>query len=535
MNEGASMSGSRVDAGQSPRPALKRARRSSDCLDDSDSDDHRGQPAEPASSWVENTMPDGPQSFEETFGWCDYILGQLEHKFKSLPLPCKSRNLHIMLTSSYSGMGMSEIAACVLQSVMFELGYRVDLQTHSQCDNDEACLSLARANHVFRDLTERVDDDLWASLCKLQEKHCQRLSETLAGTPKQAMRAATAAAGDGFLQEACLLLDNNLDKFRLTAECHECGWGATCAWAPPQKAGSLWVEAAGNTCTPFSSRGKLTGFLDAQSLPAFVWAFSLKAASAAGRRLDVVLNECVPGFPAEAFFRAVWPQAQIFSMVFSPTELGLPVNRQRRYTLVLPNPTSPLYGKIPFNPSFFRSVAFRRLQLKGSVYLQAPTNLVNDFIDGLAEIKNLPPCPEGHHHGFQAVMATGKRMRMLSHLDVVRERMGDLDANADIAQTPSFSRAMLVVPTFMRNSVIYNFAAGREFLTLELLSAQGVPYFLPDDNPFVREMPHDFLNELAQIPSKKLRSICGNSMNMAQVGSVMAMIFMFATRVELHS
>ena len=138
-----------------------------------------------------------------------------------------------------------------------------------------------------------------------EEKHAQELQARLKGQPKAASRSIVTDAGNRFLQEACLLLQSNLDKFNLTAECSECG--AQCAWAPPQKAGSL--EAGGNTCTPWSCRGKLAGWLDPQSLPALVWVFSLKAASETGKGPDVVLNECVPLFPAEEFFRAVWPQA----------------------------------------------------------------------------------------------------------------------------------------------------------------------------------------------------------------------------------
>ena len=221
-------------------------------------------------------------------------------------------------------------------------------------------------------------------------------------------------------------------------------------------------------------------------------------------------------------------------MVFSPIDLGLPVNRSRRYTLVFPSPASPLYGKVLFNKDFFQPLVFRRLLLKGSVYLKAPQNLVDGLVDQMAEAKGLPPRPPGHHYGFQAAMPTGERMRMLTHLEKVQETMlCDLDVNAEIAQNPGYSKSMSIVPTLVRNSVIYNFQADREFLVLELLASQGLPYFLPDEHPFTREMPGEFLNELAKIPDRKLKCICGNAMNMAQVGSVIAMIFMFATRQEL--
>ena len=77
--------------------------------------------------------------------------------------------------------------------------------------------------------------------------------------------------------------------------------------------------------------------------------------------------------------------------------------------------------------------------------------------------------------------------------------------------------------------------AQRYFRLQELLAAQGLQYFLSRDVPLVMMMPDEqFLDKVANIEKRSLQSMCGTSMHVAQVGSLLAIIFMFLARKKLE-
>lgn len=396
-------------------PSLKRSRLSLDVEDFGNLDECEKGVAEvpkPRGSASSGSLdlPLGPRTYVDTFGWPQETLSRALEQLQEdeVVSPFRSPKFGVKFTSSYTGMGMAEVAALVVKDVLAKAaGITVNVDWHAQADTSVECQSLHASKHVFSDLGDRVADDVWEQLCDLQARHSEVLiAKTEAG--EGLSRAQIKLAGDRFLKEACSLLNSSRDRFRDRAPCVQCN--RMCKWAPPPATkAEIWVEVAGNTCTPWSHRGKSWGWLDLQSLPALVWAFSLKFTES---QPDVIINECVPSFPAEVFFSQVFPGAVVRSTTFSPVDLGMPVNRLRRYTLVFPKQASPLFGQVPWDAQILSDFAFRRLHLKGSVYFQAPPELVKEFMDELAEAKKMPPRHGGKTYACEAVMPSGDKIRM---------------------------------------------------------------------------------------------------------------------------
>ena len=80
---------------------------------------------------------------------------------------------------------------------------------------------------------------------------------------------------------------------------------------------------------------------------------------------------------------------------------------------------------------------------------------------------------------------------------------------------------MAVVPTLVRNSVIFNLNQKRLFLTGELMAAQGLPMYL--DRPMINVRPAVWEKLLNQ-PDSEMRKMLGNSMHLAQIGCCLAVV-----------
>ena len=295
------------------------------------------------------------------------------------------------------------------------------------------------APHVFGDLQERVDKRLWTKLCRLQQKFIRKAEAAAEksasskgqgrGRGKRCDKATNLQElGDKFLHAAAKLLDDNMNYFKKSGACLKCG--QTCCWTPRQGDSetaavpeAIWVEAAGNTCTPWSSRGSRKGWLDEESSVALVWAWSLKAG---GQSPDAVINENMPAWPAEKLWHLVWPSCVVMSETFSPCDMGVPCNRVRRYTVVLPQQ---------------------------------------------GRLKTMAPLSE-KCHDCKSVLASGDRVRLDAHL---AQMDGFQDVSVDITQNVGHTAAVSVLPTIIKNSKLFCARAGRIFLPKETFCCNGVP------------------------------------------------------------
>ena len=261
-------------------------------------------------------LPDGPVCFEDLFEWRNDVVRRVIQHWRLRNLSTSEKKIRLHLTTAYSGVGFGEAAAAMVADAFNKLSlFKVEVVLHSQTEIDAACQEVLSAPHVFVDLCHRVDTHVLTTLKKMQEQKRKRLQEDPS--------LSKEALGREFLKEAVAYL-NSLGPgvFCTSAWCCKCN--AYCEWAPrvgTSEAGliELWLELAGNTCTPWSARGKGFGYLDEASIPSFIWAFSLKKTR---RPPDALVNECTPRWPAEEFFSEVFDDPVVESAVFSPTNMG---------------------------------------------------------------------------------------------------------------------------------------------------------------------------------------------------------------------
>ena len=197
------------------------------------------------------------------------------------------------------------------------------------------------------------------------------------------------------------------------------------------------------------------------------------------------------------------------------------MNRPRKYTVVTINEKMKKSG-YEFGEDLLRKVAYRKLVANGSIFLRAPEDKVKEFHDVLARKRSIQPRLNGKGYKCTAIMDTGDRLRLDRYREqLIREmpRDFDWDVTADATQQPPFSKAQRAVPTVIKNSNMYNFKAERFSLPPELLATQGVP--MEEDDPnFKLEIPLPLL-ELSKSSGAILKSVTGNGMNIAQVGTAL--------------
>lgn len=205
------------------------------------------------------------------------------------------------------------------------------------------------------------------------------------------------------------------------------------------------------------------------------------------------------------------------------------MNRTRKYTLVTIDELLKK-GRYAFDEQLLRTLAFRSLELNGSVFLRASKSDIDAYVDVLAERRKLPPRADGKRYRMVAVMDTGERLRLEQYRSELTQTMPvdfDWDVIADTAQAPPFSKAQTFLPTVIKNSHMFSFKADRFLLPSELLCAHGVP-MEDDESRFKEGIPEELVSMCRNVPSRKAMSMVGNSMCLPQVGAVICVAILNA-------
>ena len=186
-----------------------------------------------------------------------------------------------------------------------------------------------------------------------------------------------------------------------------------------------------------------------------------------------------------------------------------------------------------FNAETLQRVAFRTLEIKGSVFLRADAAAVDSFVGKLAERRKVQPRGSGKQYKCIAVMDSGDRIRIEAYRQELIKSMPegalesfDWDKTVDATQAPPFGKAQDFLPTIIKNSHMYNFKAERFFLPQELLCAQGIP-MASDDARYKQGIPAPLLTLCELFPEKSM-SMIGNSMHLCQVGTAFGIALMNA-------
>ena len=182
---------------------------------------------------------------------------------------------------------------------------------------------------------------------------------------------ATVRLGILLVEELCKELEN--------IEFNELDWCLQheqfCPISPrsnPELKDALWIEAAGNTCCPWSVMSDLSGWLDGSTLPFLVWCYSCRFYEP-----DQILQENVAGFDLDKLvailnsdsghqlkhvntrppenYETTARRYSASSFAFSPSDLGIPSDRRRVYSAFALEPMLRPVRSVGFEVLFFRT------------------------------------------------------------------------------------------------------------------------------------------------------------------------------------
>ena len=292
----------------------------------------------------ENGLPDGPESFEQLFSWPE--------RFCKKVVDCNEgwkmlRNLRtctgILLTTSFSGVGSAEVAAAMVAQQLRSMGiwHGEALQVYSSCEIDVPCQGVllshtapCRPKHVFTDIQHILPHDMEQELKQLSRSLRKQLSDMQFGSSQQRQDAVKTLA-EHFHRRAELALQDVIVQTQAYCAVHR--RPCPCKPKAPVPGTLLRVEVAGSPCVAFckGAYGSQEGFLHETSVCFTAWVAKVRQDLP-----DIVLHECVPGFPPEILDRYLnagcAPEDRLYavqSIVWNVLDEGFPVSRERRYTV----------------------------------------------------------------------------------------------------------------------------------------------------------------------------------------------------------
>ena len=282
----------------------------------------------------------GPRSFSEMLDWPSQMRRDICRAPGMLEVVQAKLSKPLVLTTHYSGLGTAELAL-----FMVEAGIRGDsdgaftnVYLYSACESDPVARKMLmthagedfRPDHVFGDILSRVPMDQLAVL-KEVEAGCLASAEGVMKDPSLSSPDKTQLKdkyGQRMLTQFIEILSQC--QFAERDFCHV--HNQLCPLRPGMavRGGAEHGDVAGTTCVAWSSMrssDSTTGkWLHKSTLPCLVWLFWIKTTSPSW-----YLHECVTRFDVEFLMQELL-QYMTVSFVFSPHQLGLPVNRHRRYT-----------------------------------------------------------------------------------------------------------------------------------------------------------------------------------------------------------
>eukprot|EP00971_Amphidinium_carterae_P229695 4557698-Amphidinium_carterae.1 len=302
----------------------------------------------------------------------------------------------VMLTSSYSGWG-TEFAAIpwVLEAAHAE----GRLCSYSATECDEQCRAVLMGmdertspKHVFGDVCERCPPSVLQAMKDLLATFIGRAQF---GESEDVLNAQ-------FVSGVCQICDAATFDMEPHAYCyvHE----KECPVYPPRDARAQHWEVAGTTCVAHSAMGSRKQWLHVSSIPYFCWLYSIKS-----RQPQVVIHENSPLFPETAFNSFASAYA-INSVLISPTDMGFPFRRQRRYTTLV---CHDLNIHVMYNQKNFERVTSCTLTLAADVYMLASDVMLRNQRDAVATLKDLPTSQEWSD---VALLDHGSRERLYAYL-----------------------------------------------------------------------------------------------------------------------
>ena len=466
---------------------------------------------EEAMLWAEKLFPDMLAALAEQGASPEYVLGKLN-------------DMKVVVTTTYSGMGVPEIACSFLKKAFQKHKCCLEFGFHGCRDMDPLCrkmLTFSRfpSEHMFGDIMDSVSPELAERLKSMQKASRLLYDKQAVGKDKAAKNELTKSIGRAFAVQAL----KALEQCGMTKDCccHCYHHMEACRLWPVASPGTLHMEVGGNTCTPWSSYGKHGGWLDPVSVPCVVWLHNLRVSSP-----GLIINECTPRFDVEIAERLLQDKYISSSVVFGPPDMGLPCNRGRRYTVFLRRDLCSrlvVPRLLLFDADKFQRLIAAKIIATAEMFLRASPEDVQQSLKDLAEQRGVHLL-DGDPVCVKLLLSPWLRSQVQSYQQVLSKKgmwPTESEICVDLSQSATDRpRYGDVIPCLLRSSFLFALKARRPVLPVEYLCIQCIPVTLPPQNEFAECCPWtpEFI---ASLPRSQILGLAGNSMVVPAVGSIL--------------
>lgn len=289
---------------------------------------------------------------------------------------------------------------------------------------------------------------------------------------------------------------------------------------PAPRSEALRLHAAGMNCYDWSTMGGKKLWLGDSTKPFMQWLRERILAEE-----DVIVGECVLGFDHESFFDFLRDAYDLSLLKLSPTLIGEPAERQRKYMILLKRdrlkwlPCIEDYG---VEDAFYRIFA-RRCCMLGQEKFRAPQQELDVYLESAVAKRHLPPhSRSGKDWSFFQVGSESVRASIKEHEAHLQHNYGNsVPAEqwiANLSQRPTHMPATrFFVPALLRGSNLWLMGKRRWQLPGELLEVQGFNIYGSPDTP---QYECKIADHFKSMPKSQLTSVAGNAMHLGIIGSV---------------
>ena len=370
---------------------------------------------------------------------------------------------------------------------------------------------------MFGDLLRRVSSKTRRQL-RARYSEAEKLV-TARARDGEDLKAVQTQEGTAMMKDCLALLDAEPRSLHDTAFCFKCKQHCRHYGPADQDRAMSRMSVAGTTCTPWSRMGSKKQWAAFCTVVFAAWASEVKFWNP-----DFILHECTEDFDVQLLHDIFGGGFVLFTVKFSPVDLGIPVSRPRVWTLGFNR--ARVVCHLPFARETFGKFFFRRLQLDGHIYWQAvPEEVKLQFLQRLADKQKLAmdidddlgvPCRE--------LLAEALHQMLLAYEKQCFKRSKPLDFIVNLRQKPSFMKSFSIfVPTLMTHtSVLWSMREKFVLPPMGHLDIMGFPVFAHME--MVERSGLEKLALAGSLRDKEILSLAGNGMVAAAVGSV----FMFA-------
>ena len=287
---------------------------------------------------------------------------------------------------------------------------------------------------------------------------------------------------------------------------------------------------AGVNCYDWSSMGGQKRWLGQSALAFLAWARERLLAQE-----DAVLVECVMQFDHELLAELFDDLYELTVLRVSPSLFGLPVERQRKYMVLLAKHRVKWIKEVAeFGPEkAFHSIVAKKVVMSCRDHLRAPPAAIQAYIASLAEKRSMPETRRSGRkwNCFQVLTPALKASvrRHEQHLLKMKISLA-VPLVVNLIQSPGFIKPVVgMIPALLRTSLLWSIPDRRLVIPQEYLELQGYQIFDNDE----QQCP--FLESFQELSDRKLRQFMGNAMHLRIVGSCLMFIHSATQRINSPS